>query len=179
MIGARPVPMARIPPVRSRSRGLVTSSLSFAVPSYLPSVARAARRRRSHPRASWARAWGTELGDRVDVIAGGPTHSVRIRNKDDAASLACTEMTGVRPVAPSGPASGRRRPTATGSASRVAWIRPPFWPGGPHSDQPTPGRIQRDRPHCCCTPDFAAAQSSSRGLTEADELAGRSRPGCC
>ncbi|MFE7113601.1 DUF2690 domain-containing protein [Streptomyces sp. NPDC057575] len=47
--------------------------------------------------ASWARTWGTEIGDRVDVTAGGPTHSVRIRNKDDAATFAYTEMTEVRP----------------------------------------------------------------------------------
>ncbi|MFG2504763.1 DUF2690 domain-containing protein [Streptomyces rubiginosohelvolus] len=45
--------------------------------------------------ASWARAWGTEIGDRVDVTAGGPTHGVRIRNKDDAAAFVYTEMTEV------------------------------------------------------------------------------------
>ncbi|MFE6916821.1 helix-turn-helix domain-containing protein [Streptomyces rubiginosohelvolus] len=47
--------------------------------------------------ASWARTWGTEIGDRVDVTAGGPTHGVRIRNKDDAATFVYTEMTEVRP----------------------------------------------------------------------------------
>ncbi len=47
--------------------------------------------------ASWARTWGTEIGDRVDVTAGGPTHGVRIRNKDDAATFIYTEMTEVRP----------------------------------------------------------------------------------
>ncbi|WP_033328933.1 helix-turn-helix domain-containing protein [Streptomyces yerevanensis] len=47
--------------------------------------------------ASWARSWGTEIGDRVDVTAGGPTHDVRIRNKDDAATFTYTEMTEVRP----------------------------------------------------------------------------------
>lgn len=47
--------------------------------------------------ASWARTWGTDIGDRVDVTAGGPTHSVRIRNKDDAATFIFTEMTEVRP----------------------------------------------------------------------------------
>lgn len=46
--------------------------------------------------ASWARAWGTEIGDRVDVTAGGPTHSVLIRTKDDAADFVYTEMTEVR-----------------------------------------------------------------------------------
>lgn len=46
--------------------------------------------------ASWARTWGTEIGDRLDVTAGGPTHGVRIRNKDDAATFIYTEMTEVR-----------------------------------------------------------------------------------
>ncbi|MGW0496612.1 DUF2690 domain-containing protein [Streptomyces sp. NPDC003007] len=46
--------------------------------------------------ASWARTWGTEIGDRVDVTAGGPTHGVRIRNKEDAATFIYTEMTEVR-----------------------------------------------------------------------------------
>ncbi|MFD6286519.1 helix-turn-helix domain-containing protein [Streptomyces sp. NPDC060205] len=47
--------------------------------------------------ASWARTWGTEIGDRVDVTAGGPTHGVRIRNKDDAETFVYTEMTEVQP----------------------------------------------------------------------------------
>lgn len=47
--------------------------------------------------ASWARVWWTQIGDRVDVTAGGPTHDVRIRNKDDAATFVYTEMTEVRP----------------------------------------------------------------------------------
>ncbi|WP_329051751.1 XRE family transcriptional regulator [Streptomyces violaceus] len=47
--------------------------------------------------ASWARTWATEIGDRLDVTAGGPTHGVRIRNKDDAATFIYTEMTEVRP----------------------------------------------------------------------------------
>ncbi|MFJ8881831.1 helix-turn-helix domain-containing protein [Streptomyces sp. NPDC102402] len=46
---------------------------------------------------SWARSWGTEIGDRVDVTAGGPTYGVRIRNKDDAATFIYTEMTEARP----------------------------------------------------------------------------------
>ncbi|OWA03450.1 hypothetical protein B9W62_24265 [Streptomyces sp. CS113] len=45
--------------------------------------------------ASWARTWATEIGDRVDVTAGGPTHDVRIRNEDDAATFVYTEMTEV------------------------------------------------------------------------------------
>ncbi|WLQ69307.1 MULTISPECIES: helix-turn-helix domain-containing protein [Streptomyces] len=47
--------------------------------------------------ASWARVWGTEIGDRVEVTADGPTHGVRIRNKDDAATFVYTKMTEVRP----------------------------------------------------------------------------------
>ncbi|TXS12654.1 XRE family transcriptional regulator [Streptomyces sp. wa22] len=47
--------------------------------------------------ASWARVWGAEIGDRVDVTADGPTHGVRIRNKDDAATFVYTEMTEARP----------------------------------------------------------------------------------
>ncbi|CAL9522192.1 DUF2690 domain-containing protein [Streptomyces sp. enrichment culture] len=47
--------------------------------------------------ASWARTWGTEIGDRLDVTAGGPTHEVRIANKDDAAAFMYTEMTEVGP----------------------------------------------------------------------------------
>lgn len=47
--------------------------------------------------ASWARTWGTEIGDRLDVTADGPTYGVRIRNTDDAATFIYTEMTEVRP----------------------------------------------------------------------------------
>ncbi|WFB87811.1 MULTISPECIES: XRE family transcriptional regulator [Streptomyces] len=47
--------------------------------------------------ASWVRTWGTEIGDRVDVTAGGPTHDVRIRNEEDAAAFVYTEMTEVGP----------------------------------------------------------------------------------
>jgi transcriptional regulator with XRE-family HTH domain len=46
--------------------------------------------------ASWARTWGTVTGDRVDVTAAGPTHGVRIRNKEDAAAFIYTAMTEVR-----------------------------------------------------------------------------------
>ncbi|ANS66360.1 hypothetical protein SLINC_4136 [Streptomyces lincolnensis] len=46
--------------------------------------------------ASWARAWGTEIGDRLDVTAGGPTYGVRVRNKDDAATFVYTGMAEVR-----------------------------------------------------------------------------------
>ncbi|MFF7608852.1 DUF2690 domain-containing protein [Streptomyces parvulus] len=45
--------------------------------------------------ASWARTWGTEIGDRLDVTAEGPTHTVLIANADDAAAFMYTEMTEV------------------------------------------------------------------------------------
>ncbi|MFF6874836.1 MULTISPECIES: helix-turn-helix domain-containing protein [unclassified Streptomyces] len=47
--------------------------------------------------ASWARTWGTEIGDRLDVTAGGPVHGVRIRTKGDAATFVYTGMAEVRP----------------------------------------------------------------------------------
>ncbi|MEU0134644.1 DUF2690 domain-containing protein [Streptomyces sp. NPDC006296] len=47
--------------------------------------------------ASWVRVWGTGIGDRVEVTAGGPTHGVRIRNEEEAATFVYTEMTEVRP----------------------------------------------------------------------------------
>ncbi|WUR77847.1 XRE family transcriptional regulator [Streptomyces phaeochromogenes] len=47
--------------------------------------------------ASWARVWGTRIGDRVEVTAGGPTHDVRIRDKDDTDSYVYTEMTAAHP----------------------------------------------------------------------------------
>ncbi|MFD4345182.1 helix-turn-helix domain-containing protein [Streptomyces coelicoflavus] len=47
--------------------------------------------------ASWARTWRTEIGDRLDVTAGGPTHSLRIGNADEAATFMYTEMTEVTP----------------------------------------------------------------------------------
>ncbi|MEU0162235.1 DUF2690 domain-containing protein [Streptomyces sp. NPDC006261] len=45
--------------------------------------------------ASWVRTWGTEIGDRVDVTADGPTHSVRVGNAEDAAAFVYTGMTEV------------------------------------------------------------------------------------
>ncbi|MET9141508.1 helix-turn-helix domain-containing protein [Streptomyces parvulus] len=45
--------------------------------------------------ASWARIWGTEIGDRLDVTADGPTHSVLVANADDAAAFMYTGMTEV------------------------------------------------------------------------------------
>ncbi|MEU9918825.1 DUF2690 domain-containing protein [Streptomyces sp. NPDC051001] len=47
--------------------------------------------------ASWARTWGTQIGDRVEVTAGGPTHDVRIQDKDDTETYVYTEMAAARP----------------------------------------------------------------------------------
>lgn len=47
--------------------------------------------------ASWARVWGTRIGDRVEVTAGGPAHHVRIENKDDTETYVYTGMTETRP----------------------------------------------------------------------------------
>ncbi|MFC8665061.1 DUF2690 domain-containing protein [Streptomyces sp. NPDC057199] len=47
--------------------------------------------------ASWARVWGTRIGDRIEVTAGGPTHDVRIRNKNDTDTYVYTEMTEAHP----------------------------------------------------------------------------------
>ncbi|MFI6080411.1 DUF2690 domain-containing protein [Streptomyces sp. NPDC051217] len=47
--------------------------------------------------ASWARVWGTRVGDRVDVTAAGPTHDVRIEDMVDAETYVYTEMTEAHP----------------------------------------------------------------------------------
>ncbi|MFB8028634.1 DUF2690 domain-containing protein [Streptomyces sp. NPDC056465] len=81
--------------------------------------------------ASWARVWGAEIGDRVDVTADGPTHGVRIRNKDDAATFVYTEMTEVRPGStvracfrPT-PADGERECVEARVGEAAATTRPP------------------------------------------------------
>ncbi|MFD5218305.1 helix-turn-helix domain-containing protein [Streptomyces tendae] len=47
--------------------------------------------------ASWARAWGTAIGDRVEVTAGGPAHEVRVANRDDTETYVYTGMAAARP----------------------------------------------------------------------------------
>ncbi|CAL9328126.1 DUF2690 domain-containing protein [Streptomyces sp. enrichment culture] len=42
--------------------------------------------------ASWARAWGTRVGDRLEVTAGGPTYDVRVGNKADTQTYVYTAM---------------------------------------------------------------------------------------
>ncbi|MBU6532866.1 DUF2690 domain-containing protein [Streptomyces sp. NPDC057245] len=42
--------------------------------------------------ASWARAWGTRVGDRLEVTAGGPTYEVRVGNKADTQTYVYTAM---------------------------------------------------------------------------------------
>ncbi|WAZ23291.1 XRE family transcriptional regulator [Streptomyces cinnabarinus] len=49
---------------------------------------------------SWARMWGTRVGDRLEVSAGGgPTRSTRIGDAIDAESYVYTPMTATRPGA--------------------------------------------------------------------------------
>ncbi|MFD5749095.1 DUF2690 domain-containing protein [Streptomyces sp. NPDC127033] len=47
--------------------------------------------------ASWARTWGTQIGDRVEVTAGGPTHDVRIEDGANTETYVFTEMTAAHP----------------------------------------------------------------------------------
>lgn len=46
---------------------------------------------------SWARLWGTRIGERVEITAGGPTHDVRIEDRADAETFVYTEMTATHP----------------------------------------------------------------------------------
>ncbi|MFV0134414.1 DUF2690 domain-containing protein [Streptomyces sp. HMX87] len=50
-------------------------------------------------RAGWARMWGTRVGDRLEVAAGGPTHDVEIADALDAEAYIHTTMTAARPGA--------------------------------------------------------------------------------
>ncbi|MFJ5260555.1 DUF2690 domain-containing protein [Streptomyces sp. NPDC088387] len=47
--------------------------------------------------ASWARTWGTRIGDRVEITAGGPTHDVRVSDKNDMETYVYTAMATVGP----------------------------------------------------------------------------------
>ncbi|MET9359229.1 DUF2690 domain-containing protein [Streptomyces sp. NPDC006617] len=47
--------------------------------------------------AGWARMWGTRVGDRLEVTAGGPTRRVEIADEVDAESYVYTAMTAARP----------------------------------------------------------------------------------
>lgn len=47
--------------------------------------------------ASWARMWGTRIGDRVDVTVGGPAREVRTVDGIDAETYVYTEMTAAGP----------------------------------------------------------------------------------
>nr|WP_127894661.1 XRE family transcriptional regulator [Streptomyces sp. S10(2018)] len=46
--------------------------------------------------ASWARAWGTAIGDRLEVAADGPAHEVRVANRDDTETYVYTGMAAAR-----------------------------------------------------------------------------------
>lgn len=47
--------------------------------------------------ASWARTWGTRIGDRLEMTAGGPVRSAEITDDIDAESYVFTDMTATRP----------------------------------------------------------------------------------
>ncbi|MFS8203439.1 DUF2690 domain-containing protein [Streptomyces sp. CWNU-52B] len=47
--------------------------------------------------ASWARVWGTRVGDRVEVTVGGPTREVRIEDTVDTETYVYTEMSEAHP----------------------------------------------------------------------------------
>ncbi|MFJ6690215.1 DUF2690 domain-containing protein [Streptomyces sp. NPDC091294] len=47
--------------------------------------------------AGWARMWGTRVGDRLEVTAGGPTRRAQIADEVDAESYVYTVMTAARP----------------------------------------------------------------------------------
>lgn len=47
--------------------------------------------------ASWARMWGTRIGDRLDVTAGGPARDVRTVDEVDAETYVYTEMIAASP----------------------------------------------------------------------------------
>ncbi|WP_217139637.1 helix-turn-helix domain-containing protein [Streptomyces sp. AC627_RSS907] len=50
-------------------------------------------------RAGWARMWGTRVGDRLEMAAGGPTRRAEVADEVDAESYVYTDMTATRPGA--------------------------------------------------------------------------------
>ncbi|MFJ8605487.1 DUF2690 domain-containing protein [Streptomyces shenzhenensis] len=47
--------------------------------------------------ATWARIWGTQIGDQADITADGPTHETRTTDSVDADTYIYTQMTAARP----------------------------------------------------------------------------------
>ncbi|MEV8122533.1 helix-turn-helix domain-containing protein [Streptomyces sp. NPDC085944] len=47
--------------------------------------------------ASWARTWGTRIGDRLELTVNGPVHIARIARQDDTETYVYTAMAAVRP----------------------------------------------------------------------------------
>lgn len=82
--------------------------------------------------AGWARLWGSRIGDRVEVTADGPAHSVRVGDQDDTETYVYSPMTAAGPgttirvcFLPAAPtaerecAEGRvRRPSPSSSPAR-------------------------------------------------------------
>ncbi|MFD3487832.1 DUF2690 domain-containing protein [Streptomyces sp. NPDC058665] len=46
--------------------------------------------------ASWARMWGTRIGDRLEITVGGPDHGVRVKDRADTETYVYTDMTAAR-----------------------------------------------------------------------------------
>ncbi|MEE1938966.1 helix-turn-helix domain-containing protein [Streptomyces sp. TRM 70361] len=89
---------------------------------------------------SWARAWGTSVGDRIEVSADGRTHSAEVADELDAEAYVYTAMAAIRPGsvvrACFRPAGGGERECFDGRAVRgssggeSAWPRAAPWRGG-------------------------------------------------
>ncbi|MFH8236975.1 helix-turn-helix domain-containing protein [Streptomyces sp. NPDC018321] len=82
--------------------------------------------------AGWARMWGTGVGDRLEVTAGGPTRRAEIADAVDAESYVYTVMTEVRPGAvlracfrPAAAADGERECVEARVGGATATTRPP------------------------------------------------------
>ncbi|MEU3899482.1 DUF2690 domain-containing protein [Streptomyces sp. NPDC045251] len=82
--------------------------------------------------AGWARMWGTDVGDRLEVTAGGPTRRAEIADAVDAESYVYTVMTEVPPGAvlracfrPAAAADGERECVEARVGGATAGARPP------------------------------------------------------
>ncbi|MGI5277746.1 helix-turn-helix domain-containing protein [Streptomyces rochei] len=82
--------------------------------------------------AGWARMWGTRVGDRLEVTAGGPTRRARVEDEVDTESYVYTAMTAARSGAvlracfrPAAAADGRRECFEARVGGTGATTRPP------------------------------------------------------
>ncbi len=108
--------------------------------------------------ASWARIWGTRIGDRVRITAAGRSHEGRVGNEDDTTTYVYTPMVTARPgtalracLLPASDTGGRTCVEAVVGASPTA----------------SPAALPRPRPS-------ATARRSASGPPRSP-----SRSGCC